>query len=281
MRYHIVGSDSYISRRFLENYEKKINARLLSRSSNKSNDFVDLNNPNDFDFTTIEKDDIIVFFAAVSSPDICEKEREYAHKINVEGTKIFIENCIKKESRVLFFSSDVVYGKASGISEENSPVAPFGAYAFMKREIEEYFKDSSLVKIFRLSYVWSKNDKFTKYLESCATTKKVAEVFDSLFRNVVYINDVTECIYNLSKTWELWNNQVFHICGKQLLSRYDIAKMFQEEIYKDLSCIKVEPDENFYICRAKSISMKSLYIERLLNRPVALLKDAMNIEFKL
>jgi dTDP-4-dehydrorhamnose reductase len=280
LKYHILGSDSYISKRFLENYGNRLNVRLLSQFSEDKNDFVDLNKPNDFDFTTIKRDDAIVFFAAVSSPDICEKKREYAYKINVEGTEIFIENCIKKEARVLFFSSDVVYGKANCISDENAPVAPFGAYADMKREVEEHFKDSKLIKIFRLSYVWSKKDKFTKYLESCAVEKKVAEVFDSLFRNVVYINDVTECIYNLFQTWELWNNQIFHICGRQLLSRYDIARIFQEEVFNDFNFVDVEPDTDFYTGRAKTIAIKSIYLEKLLNRPATLLKDAMSMEFQ-
>jgi dTDP-4-dehydrorhamnose reductase len=279
MIYHIIGSDSYISKRFFSNYKNKLNIKLLSRNCDDKKNIIDLNYPNDFDFKTIEKDDSVIFFAAISSPDECEKNKEYAYNINVTATKIFIENCINRGARILFFSSDVVYGNTNIISDEKTPTAPFGNYAIMKNEVENYFKNSDLLKIFRLSYVWSHDDKYTKYLVNCAIKNEIAEVFNSLFRNVVYINDVTDAINNLFLTWDYWDNQIFNICGVELLSRLDIARYLKEEVYTNLKYKCVEPGSDFYKNRIKSISIKSIYFEKLLNKPITFLKDVMKSEF--
>ena len=132
----------------------------------------------------MEENDFVVFLAAISSPDVCEKQYDFARAINVTGTAEFIENCIARGANVLFFSSDVVNGGTLPCSVDETYVGtPIGKYGEMKREIEQRFNGNPHFKVFRLSYVYSRQDKFSRYLDDCAAKGVCAEVFDALYRS--------------------------------------------------------------------------------------------------
>jgi dTDP-4-dehydrorhamnose reductase len=237
---------------------------------------LDLTNINPGVYNRIVDGDFVVFFAAVSSPDICQNHYESAYELNVIGTREFIQNCIKRNARVLFFSSDAVLGTASG--DEDVQPAPIGNYAAMKREIECIFHEEQNVKIFRLSYVFSQKDKFTRYLHECLVNGTVADVYDALYRDVVYIEDLIDAIISLSKSFDHWENQIFHICGEDLLSRKDLAELYRKETGDALRFVTSVPDCAFFEARPNIIEMKSKYFSSLLGRAPTRIAKAMHQE---
>ncbi|WP_157367435.1 NAD-dependent epimerase/dehydratase family protein, partial [Vibrio coralliirubri] len=60
----------------------------------------------DFDelYSAVKKGDMVVFLAAVSAPDECEKNYELSYEINVTNTVRLIRLLISKGVRVLFSS---------------------------------------------------------------------------------------------------------------------------------------------------------------------------------
>ena len=241
--------------------------------------YIDLTKRDSSVFDNIKVGDFIVFLAAISSPDMCDKSYNFAYEINVVGTKWFISEAIKKGANILFFSSDVVNGATDKPADENFVPNPFGKYAKMKCEIEEYFSKEKQVKFFRLSYVFSKEDKFMKYLMSCVSENKEAEVFEALYRNVIYIDDVIDGILNLSKTFETYENNSFNMSGSQLLSRLDLANIYKECINPNLKISVIKPPIGFFDARPNCIETKSRYVAKLLNHPPTLIKEAMIKEF--
>lgn len=268
----IIGKNGFIAKK-LQNTNEKY---LVTSSGNYDKDeiYLDLNNTKDFDYSIIDRETIIIFLAAISSPDICNREYEKAYNINVVGTKYFIKETIKRGGKVLFFSSDVVYGNTTKEVYEDDRTNPFGKYAKMKDEIEKEFEGEKNFKVFRLSYVLSSEDKYLSYLKSCADNNGIAEVFDPFYRKVVYIEDVLNAIENILVKWEKFDNQKFNICGEENISRKNMADFYNVAIGNKLKYETLVPNDEFWKARPKDINICSRYLEQLLGRKPTNISDA-------
>jgi len=274
----VIGKNGFIAKNLQER-----DTHYFFTTTNKEDGnslYLNLQNSEDFDYSVIDSETSIVFLAAVSSPDECNNNYEYAYKINVVGIKHFIQQALNKGAKVLFFSSDVVYGNTTKSVDENSSTNPFGNYAKMKDEIEKVFEGERNFKVFRLSYVLSKEDKYLSYLHSCIKNKNVAEVFHPFSRKVVYIEDLLDAIENVFNRWEEFTNQNFNICGEADISRKDIADFYNEIIGNKLQYETITPNNEFWKARPKDINIESLYLEKLLNRKPMEIKKALKYIIK-
>lgn len=273
----IIGKNGFIAKKLLQNGSYH---HTSSSKNNLDSLFLDLKQAENFDYSILNEKTKIIFLGAISSPDACNNNYEEAYKINVIGTKLFIKESIKKGAKVLFFSSDVIYGNTIETVNESSQTNPFGNYARMKDEIEKTFENEKNFKVFRLSYVLSREDKYLMYLQSCVNKQEIAEVFHPFIRKVVYIEDVLLAIENIIEKWDYFDNQKFNICGDADISRKDIADFYNESIGYKLKYIQIEPDNLFWEARPKNINITSVYIENLLGRKPIKIKDALSIIIK-
>lgn len=274
----IAGADGYIGRRLQNKLAGNGELLLLSPVRQENYIHFDLLQLSQFDFRLVNHSDIVIFLAGISSPDICNDRYQYAYDVNVMGTIAFIKNCLVKGARVLFFSSDTVYGNSQDENHEDIfPSDPSGEYGKMKLSVEKYFRGEAGFKSFRLSYVFSWEDKFTSYLRNCQEHGRDAEVFDPLIRKAVYIEDLMTCIVNISREWENFSNQAFNICGPQYLSRLEIANYFSESIGK-IGLNVVRPGRSFYEARPEKIHISTKYSESLLEKRFTPIRDALRME---
>lgn len=269
----IIGKNGFIAKKLLKRGQYKV---TTSNELSSDDVYLDLKNSESFDYSYINEQTNIIFLAAISSPDICNNNYDEAYKVNVTGTKSFIEEAIKKGAKVLFFSSDVVYGNTIENVDEDSKTNPFGNYAKMKDEVEKAFENEKNFKVFRLSYVLSKEDKYLSYLKSCVDKNEVAEVFHPFSRKVVYIEDVLEAIENILAKWDNFENQKFNICGEEDISRKDIADFYNKATANKLEYKILEPDDSFWEARPRDINITSIYLEKLLDRKPTKIKNAIN-----
>jgi dTDP-4-dehydrorhamnose reductase len=274
MKKIIIGKNGLIAKELFQRGSYEITS---SQVSNIENDiYLNLLESDKFDYSIFNKDTRIILLAAISSPDECNNNYAQSYKINVIGTKYFIEESIKKGAKVLFFSSDVIYGNQIDKVDETAETNPFGNYAEMKNEIEKAFEFDSNFKVFRLSYVLSNKDKYLSYLKNSIDKKEVAEVFHPFNRKVIYIEDVLDAIESILEKWDDFNNQKFNICGEEDISRKDIADFYNEVIGNKLEYSITEPSEEFWKARPKNINITSLYLEKLLGRKPIKIKDSIN-----
>jgi dTDP-4-dehydrorhamnose reductase len=232
-----------------------------------------------FDHDIIQPLDVVLITAAISAPDICAREHERAWLVNVIGTSDFIANIIARGGRVIFFSSDTVYGEQDKEFDERASCNPAGEYAEMKQEVEKRFLGNPLFKTIRLSYVFSKEDKFTKYLWGCAERDEEAEVFHPFYRAVVHRDDVVDGALALALRWDEFPQQVINFGGPEILARTEFAETMQQSALPRLRFRVTEPAAKFFENRPRIIAMKSPVLPKLLGRPVRTLLEAANIEF--
>ena len=273
----IIGSTGFIGNE-ISTLLKNIGFSIIEiNRTNGSKLNLDLGKPYDFDYTIFDDCGYIVFAAAVSNPDFCENSFEQAYRINVIGTKIVIEQALKRQCRVLFLSSDAVYGYDSGKAyDEHQNTNPMTAYGKMKKEIEDGFKENHFFKSVRLSYVISRYDKFMKYVYNCFDSDVPAEIFHPFYRNCVTLNEVMHSIIWLTKNWEKYKSPFLNICGPELISRLRIVDEINRIYRNKIEYKVIYPGEDFFKVRPEITEISSLYIGEIIEE----INDSFSIRLK-
>lgn len=238
-----------------------------------------LDAPSGFNYHSISAGDIVFLTAAVSAPDICARQYDYALAVNVAGTSSFIQHAMERGARIIFFSSDTVYGGRASEFDETAKCEPAGEYAEMKHMIEERFIGNPLFKTIRLSYIFSREDKFTRYLIGCLSRNEVADIFHPFFRAVVYREDVIDGVLRLAAQWDEFPDRVFNFGGPQLLSRIDMVNCIREEFCSSLRFNVTQPDDDFFKNRPRIIAMSSPQFSKILGRSPRTLGEAVRLDF--
>ena len=279
MSIFVVGAKGYIGSSLLLAAKKQGSA--VGTSSTKAPGLVPLNlgAPEDFDYSLLSAGDTVLLTAAISAPDVCANEYDYANSVNVIGTTRFIKKAIASGARIIFFSSDTVYGEQEQLVDEHAVCNPAGEYAQMKRAVEAEFESNASFKAIRLSYVFSKDDKYTRYLMACANKGEAAEVFDPFKRSVIHRGDVVDAAISLALHWDDFPEQIINFGGPDVLSRVDMAEALRSRVFSDLKIDIVDPGEAFFENRPKIISMSSPVQSRLLGRLPASFYEAISKEF--
>lgn len=259
MKTAIVGSSGYIAGYLLKKFENV----LKIDQTPESDVHLNLAEAEKFDYSVLDGVDYVIFTAAISGPDMCANDYETCWNINVTGTKYFIKEAISRGCRVLFFSSDALFGDIPGeIYTELSDTKAQTPYGRMKKAVEDCFKNVPNFKAIRLSYVVSKNDRFVSYCLKCMNTGETADIFHPFYRNCITVSDVVNTVEWLINRWDSYEPQLLNVAGRELVSRVRIADELNR-LYEDkLKYVITSPSEDFYKNRPKITQMKSLYIDK-------------------
>lgn len=274
----IIGASSYIGNKIISSAKSEWDVIGTSTRGSDITLKFDLTQPEDFDYSRVKPNDTLILCAGISSPDLCSLDKEFAYRVNVIGTRALITKIIGKGAKVIFFSTDAVYGENSEIFTEASICNPFSEYATMKHAIELDFLNNCNFKSIRLSYVFSAEDKFTKYLRTCSKNNVEAEVFHPFYRNIIHVDDVVTAVVQLSRDWDRYPQSIFNFGGPDLVSRIEIATTLQKIALPQLLYKVVQPGKDFFQRRPSCISIKSSLLVDLLQKLPNSLVDSVRIE---
>ena len=278
MATHLVGATGNIGKRVVEKgedinvisrFELKLDQRPLKYNfDNKS-----------IGGTRIQEGDVVIFAAAISEPSVVSAQFDKALAVNVESTGEFISKVLEKGCKVLFLSSDAVYGDVESGFDESHPVNPKGAYAEMKAVVEKRFEGNPNFKALRLSYNFYKDDRFTKYVRQCAESGVEAEIFDPLTRAVVHRDDTVDAILSITANWDNADGQYINCGGPQVLSRQQFTEIVKRVALPTLKFKVTQPPAKFYTERAAFSEMYSPNLEKILGRKRHTMQQAAELEF--
>lgn len=277
---HVIGATGFIGQHLLEAAQRAGNATGTSSREVGGLAKLALENPECFDYSGINNGDVAFVTAAISSPDVCANQRNRAWQINVEGSSAVISQIRARNARVIFFSSDAVYGEREPEFDEGGLPQPCGEYAEMKREVEERFADDEGFKAIRLSYVFARSDKFTSYLLHCANTSVPAEIFHPFYRAPIHRDDVIAGALSLAARWNEFPERIINFGGPQILSRIEFANEIKTIALPQLEINITEPGADFFMNRPRHIPMRSPVLQRLLEGKTSTIAEAVRIEFE-
>lgn len=238
----ITGADGYIGSHLVEYFQKKnleVHGLVLDALERENFHQADITSSEAvLDIIAKVNPNIVIHSAGLSSLAQCEKDKETAEKINVQGTKNIVDSIkqVNTETKLVFFSSDYVFEGTSGNYKENDERSPKTVYGQNKKDAEDYVQSN--VKnyiICRTANVYGKGGNFFKFLTETLQEDKEVEVFDDVFYTPTYIDYLID---SLDQLMEKDYMGVMHIVGPERVSRYQFALKMAEAMGKDPRSIK-------------------------------------------
>lgn len=259
----VVGASGYIGTGITKHFKaNRIHDKIYTAGRHMESDIqLDLSNIECFDESQLDDVDYMIFASAVSGPDQCDKEQKKAWKINVDSTVRVIRYAVSKGCRVLFLSSDAVYGDMIGkIYSEEDATEPRTAYGRMKKAVEDAFRGESLFKSLRLSYVASGHDKFISYCLACMKKGETADIFHPFYRNCVTMTEVIHIVDWFRDHFDDFEPSALNVCGTELVSRVRIADELNRIYDSELNYTIAMMGDAFFANRPRITQMESRYL---------------------
>ena len=210
--------------------------------------------------------DTWVHLAGVTSPELCERHPDRSYEINVKNSQRLIRWLIEREVKVIYASSDVVFGNLTRAASDTDKPHPVGHYAVQKALMETFVSENELVKVVRLSYVFGENDKFSELIRNAFKTKETLNVYSGFYRCVVKLEDVIVGVQRLIESWDSYDFRVVNFCGPELVDRVEIAEFLQSSLFPDVDLVISKAPESFWRGRVKSINLECANFTKLLGR---------------
>ncbi len=217
---------------------------------------------------------LIIHCAAISKSTACDANPPMARQVNVESTRVLCE--IAGETPVWFLSTDLVFDGKSGGYAENAAVNPLTFYGQTKVEAERHVLRHPRNAVFRLSLNGGRsptgdrgfNEEFRRSVES----GKTMNLFVDEFRCPASADMTATALWKLAALDQLPHG-IFHLCGGDRLSRYQIGRLLlrrwglDESILQSGSILGYQGPP-----RSPDTSMTCARVETLLNNPMPGLK---------
>lgn len=174
-----------------------------------------------------EKPALVIHCAAMSKSPACEASRPLAARTNIEATRHLAE--IAGGVRIVFFSTDLVFdGRRGSYTEEDIP-NPLLYYGETKLRAEEALRAHPNHAIVRISLTGgespTKDRGFNEEMKKAWREGKTLNLFQDEFRCPMGAPIAARAV------WELALGRargLFHLCGAERLSRWDIGTLLVE-----------------------------------------------------
>lgn len=212
--------------------------------------------------------EVVVHAAALTDVDLCEKDKNLAFNINVEGTRNVVEACKKVNAYLVYISTDYVFSGDKGNYKEEDECNPINYYGYTKLEGEKIVKLSNLeYLIARTSVIYGSKPAAGKInfalwvLERLRSKKEVPALVDQFVSPTLNTNLAEMIIESIDKKL----TGVYHMSGASRVSRYNFAVKIAEAFNLDGSLVK-ESNMNKMNWIAKRPRDSSLNVEKTISR---------------
>jgi len=228
--------------------------------------------------------DLIIHSAALTDVDRCEREKDLAFRINVEGTRAISGAAERAGSHLVYISTDYVFDGERGMYSEEDEPHPVSYYGLTKLLGEQFCPAVARTCVIYGSRPASGKINFALWIiESLRAGRQIRLVTDQFITPTLNTN-LAEM---LLEAGERRLAGIYHLAGADRISRYDYACALARAF--DLDDRLILPScMNEMKWNAKRPKDSSLDISKaartLLHKPLPLhealqkLKDEMNIK---
>jgi len=222
-----------------------------------------------YELITKTKPNIIVHAAAETKVDLCEKQPEYAHKVNVQGTRNIAKACQKAETKLIYISTDYVFNGETGNYIEEDKTNPINTYGLTKLQGERETKNNCknyLILRTSVNFGWHQHkSNFATWIIASLRQGKTINVVTDHYNTPTLTDNLAQVIV---ETIEKDVTGVYHTSGSERISRYNFARKIAEIFNlnpKLIKLIKMKDLETSGIWLAKRPADSSLSIFKIQN----------------
>lgn len=219
----------------------------------------------------------LIHCAAMANVDACEKDPASALKANAGVTRDLIR-VVAAGCRVVYISTDGLFQGDRPFVDEQTPPAPKTAYGRSKLEGErEVLKSGRPHLVVRTNfYGWSSGRKktFGEWLYEGLRTRQPITLFEDFFFTPIYVADLAE---NLAVLLEGGHQGIFHLAGKDRLSKYQFGAQLAQEGGFSLEAVRVGSldEADFLAARPRDMSLSSDRFVRETGTPLPQVRDGL------
>ncbi|HTP13086.1 MAG TPA: dTDP-4-dehydrorhamnose reductase [Bacteroidota bacterium] len=183
---------------------------------------------------------VIINAAAAANVDWCETHREEAWNINVVGVENLVDAARKVGARLIHVSTDYVFDGKSGPYDENSQPNPVNYYGKAKLAGENAVRAGGIpYAIVRTILLYgsgiSIKNNFALWVVNSLRAGKRIPCADDQISNPTHVGDLAE---SLVRIFENDRRGLYHVCGRESISRYEFALRTAEAFGLDGSLIE-------------------------------------------
>lgn len=168
--------------------------------------------------------DSCVHCAAISDPDVCERDPALCRAVNVSATEQICAISQRYSVRVIFISTDYVFGNDKQIYREDDVPSPLQAYGETKLAAEHIVKQLPDAVILRLPLLYGSSERCFVDAAWRTLARGVDAAFDDeTLRYPLFIPDLLQVFGGLVA--KRWIAGVLHASGSEGITKFDWAAM--------------------------------------------------------
>lgn len=214
-----------------------------------------------------EKIDCIIHAAGIADTDRCERELELAYASNVIGTRNVIKLARMKKAKLVYISTNAVFdGKSAPYGEDDEP-NPINSYGKIKLECErlvrEQAEDYLIIRPILMYGINNPHERQGFFLWILEKLKKGEgiNIVNDVYENPVLSDWCADIIWRLIQKDA---GGIYHLAGRDVLSRYQAAKIMAEVFSLDEHLLHPVSSDFFkdLAPRPKNSSYATVKIER-------------------
>lgn len=260
MKILITGANGFLASRISNYYSETHGIYGFSR---QEMDFTDV--------ATLQKTfqrinpEIVIHCGAISDTETCRKNPDRTWYSNVFGTGTVADACNQVDAKLIFCSSDQVYGTGdpSIAHKEHEEVSPCSIYGEQKLSAEKLAMSRNLDTVcLRLSWMYDLNHRpgeHSDLLGNLISHLENNEPMNMFANDYRCITDVWDVVRAMEKVWQLPAG-TYNIGSSNVLSNYELLSRFLEP-YENARKILVK-DEKTFAESARNLRMDTTLIER-------------------
>jgi dTDP-4-dehydrorhamnose reductase len=169
----------------------------------------------------------IFHLAAVTDPDLCERDQAMAYRVNAEATKALAIWAAGSGAKLVFASTDLVFDGKKGNYSEGDPAMPLNVYGRTKLEAEQAVIETCPgAVVIRGSLFYGiggpADHTFLSAVLKTLSGGGNVRLFVDQKRNPVLLEDLASA---MMKAVELDLAGLYHVAGADVVTRYQFGRM--------------------------------------------------------
>jgi len=206
---------------------------------------------------------IVVHAGAATNVDRCETDRDWAWRVNVEGTRNVAEGCTRIGAKLIYVSTDYVFDGERGFYREGDKPKPVNNYGLTKLRGEEYVEEicgDHVIARTSVLYGWHpiKLNFATRVIDMLRNGREINVVSDH-YNSPTFADVLADIILRLI---EKDLKGVYHTSGSERMDRYSFALKIAETFGLDETLVKPVKMDDLKAWVARRPRDSSLCVEK-------------------
>lgn len=169
--------------------------------------------------------DVVIHAAGNKNVRFCEDNPSEAYRLNAEGTRNVARACRATGAKMLYLSTDLVFGGVDGNYKETDAPRPASVYGESKLEGERLALEElgGGAAVCRTGGIYGSGSPLLSWLAAELSAGRAVDCFVDVFNTPTYAENLAEMLEAvISKRLA----GVFHTAGRERVSRFDFFRSY-------------------------------------------------------